>query len=124
MGYSVNIVIPQKGDFYNLLIKRGFKPLLSNINTYRGKNIFDVLFLNQDNEITEGAITNLVIKKDKNYWTPSLASGLLPGVYREYLLDVNKIPLKEKVLYKEDLINADKIFVANSVRKMLPAKLI
>ncbi|MEA3489821.1 MAG: aminotransferase class IV [Candidatus Omnitrophota bacterium] len=88
---------------------------------YRAKGFFDVIFTNQDNEVTEGAITNIIIKKDGHYWTPPLSCGLLPGVYREYLLREGKLPLKEKVLYPEDLERADRVFLINSVRKMVEA---
>jgi len=94
------------------------------LTKYRKKGFFDVVFLNQDNEITEGAITNIIIQKNGNYLTPPLSSGLLNGVYRQYLLETDVLSLKEKILYKKDLLNADKIFVVNSVRKMLPAILI
>ncbi|MGB2630037.1 MAG: aminodeoxychorismate synthase component I [Candidatus Omnitrophota bacterium] len=90
---------------------------------YKKKGFFDCIFLNSEDEITEGAITNIVIREGKNYWTPAVSSGLLAGVYREHLLRIRKIPLKEKVLRMEDLLKADDIFLINSVRKMVPAEL-
>jgi para-aminobenzoate synthetase/4-amino-4-deoxychorismate lyase len=91
------------------------------LKKYRAKGFFDVIFTNRDDEITEGAITNIVIRSGDNYFTPPLSSGVLPGVYREYLLKTQVLPLKEKVLRVEDLIKADDIFLINSVRKMVPA---
>ncbi len=88
---------------------------------YREKGFFDVVFLNREGEITEGAITNIVVQKGQDYWTPPLSCGLLNGVYRHYLLTTGKLPLKEKTLRREDLVNADRIFLINSVRKMVPA---
>ncbi|EAJ0683990.1 hypothetical protein DUY33_08190, partial [Campylobacter coli] len=46
--------------------------------------------------------------------TPTLQSGLLNGIYRQFLLDLGLI--KEKKLFKEDLLNADEIYCINSVR--------
>jgi para-aminobenzoate synthetase/4-amino-4-deoxychorismate lyase len=88
------------------------------------ENFFDVIFLNTEGEVTEGAITNIMIQKQKDYWTPPISNGLLGGVYREYLLKSQELPLKEKVLYMEDLLKADKIFLINSVRKIVPAVLV
>lgn len=88
---------------------------------YRAHGFFDCLFSNQDNEITEGAVTNVIISKDGEHFTPPLSSGVLPGVYRKYFINTGELNLKEKVLYKEDLLNADKILLMNSVRKMVPA---
>ncbi|RKY41733.1 MAG: hypothetical protein DRP85_05210 [Candidatus Makaraimicrobium thalassicum] len=90
---------------------------------YRADGFFDVIFLNQDNEVTEGAITNIMIRKGKDHLTPPLSSGLLGGVYRQWLLKTGELCLKEKILYRKDIQNADKIFVINSVRKMVPAVL-
>ena len=88
---------------------------------FRKEGFFDVLFTNQKDEVTEGAITNIIVHKGEDYFTPPVSSGVLPGTYREYLLTSQEIPLKEKVLLLEDLLNADEIFVINSVRKTVKA---
>lgn len=85
---------------------------------YRKDGFFDVLFMNQDQEVTEGAITNVLIQKGDVYLTPPLSCGLLNGVYRQHLLRSGEITLQEKVLFKDDLLTADKIFLINSVRKL------
>ena len=46
----------------------------------------DLIFLNDRGEITEGAISNIFIKKGDKYFTPPIECGLLNGVYRQYLL--------------------------------------
>ncbi|MBK1994151.1 aminotransferase class IV, partial [Campylobacter novaezeelandiae] len=56
----------------------------------------------------------ILIRKDQIFYTPTLKSGLLNGIYRKILLDLKMI--KEKKLFKEDLINADEIYCINSVR--------
>lgn len=89
------------------------------LDKYRSEGFFDVLFLNEKEEITEGAITNIVIRKNGDYLTPPVPCGLLPGVYRKYLLQTDDIRLEEKVLYLEDLVSADEILLINSVRKMV-----
>ncbi|GAF95773.1 unnamed protein product, partial [marine sediment metagenome] len=78
---------------------------------YSEKGFFDVIFLNREGEVTEGAIANVIVKKDENYWTPPVSSGLLGGVYREHLLKSQTLPVKEKALYLEDLESADKVFL-------------
>lgn len=91
------------------------------IEKARNEGFYDAVFLNRDGEVTEGCITNIIIKKGAEYFTPPVSCGLLPGVYRAFLLNGNDITLKEKALSKEDLLYAEKIFVCNSVIKMLPA---
>jgi para-aminobenzoate synthetase / 4-amino-4-deoxychorismate lyase len=90
----------------------------------RKRDLFDLIFMNKEEEITEGAITNILVLKNKEYFTPPVYCGLLPGVYRKSLFESNNLPLTEKVLHKEDLLKADGLFVINSVRKLLPALLI
>jgi para-aminobenzoate synthetase / 4-amino-4-deoxychorismate lyase len=85
---------------------------------YSEQGYFDVIFANEKNEIAEGAITNLFIEKDGIIYTPQLNSGILNGVYRSYLLHKNP-KIIEKRIFLDDLINADKIFLTNSVRKEL-----
>lgn len=90
----------------------------------KAKGLFDIIFSNNEGEITEGAITSILVRKADMFFTPPVLSGLLPGVYRAHLLDSDEYPIKEKVLFKEDLFGADEIFVMNSVRKLLPARLV
>jgi len=84
------------------------------------KGYFETIFLNQRQEITEGTISNVFILKNEKLYTPPVKSGLLPGVLREQLIREGKA--KEKVLYLKDLRAADKVYLGNSVRKLLLAK--
>lgn len=82
---------------------------------YSAKGFFDVIYFNQFGELVEGAITNIFIQKKNILLTPPVNSGLLDGVYRKYLL--KKFPnIIERKLSLKDLINADEIFLTNSVR--------
>lgn len=87
----------------------------------RAKGYFDVLFLNTKGEVTEGAITNIVIKKNGEYYTPPVSSGLLPGIFRSHLLKNRRV--KEKAIFLNDLLNADKVFLCNSVRGLVGVKI-
>jgi para-aminobenzoate synthetase / 4-amino-4-deoxychorismate lyase len=89
------------------------------LRKWRKKGYFDAIFSNEKNQITEGAISNIIIKKGRVYYTPPVNCGLLRGVYREYLLKSKKIHLKEKILHKSDIIKADKIYIVNSVHGMV-----
>lgn len=75
----------------------------------------DVIFINERNEVTEGANNNLVIRKDGVLLTPPVISGLLPGTLRGQLLETAEI--SERVLFPADLELADEIYLINSVRK-------
>lgn len=86
----------------------------------RQKGYDEVIFLNQRGEVTEGAISNIFIRKGCYLYTPPLASGLLNGIFRRYVLSTRPFA-KEKILTLSDLIGADAIYTANSVRGLRPA---
>jgi len=79
------------------------------------QGFFDVIYFNGNGELAEGAITNIFIYKNDVISTPPINAGILPGVYRKYLLK-NNSSIIERKLIKEDLIEADKIILTNSVR--------
>jgi branched-subunit amino acid aminotransferase/4-amino-4-deoxychorismate lyase len=50
----------------------------------------DGLLWNECGELTESCIANIVVEMDGNLLTPPVDSGLLPGVFRAWLLDQGK----------------------------------
>jgi len=89
----------------------------------RRLGFYEAIFANEKGEITEGAISNIFIRKNGGLYTPPLKCGLLDGVYRRYMLYSGRFPIKEKVLFKEDLINAEEIYLSNSVRGLVKVRL-
>jgi para-aminobenzoate synthetase/4-amino-4-deoxychorismate lyase len=86
------------------------------------KKLDDVLFFNERGELTEGTIHNVFVVKNGVWRTPELGCGLLPGTLRAEILRKNRSAC-EAVLRREDLKNADAIFLCNSVRGISKAKL-
>ncbi len=82
----------------------------------------DVIFVNERDEVTEGASHNIVARIDGELVTPPLACGLLPGVFREELLERGEI--RERVITPEQLNSAGEIHLINSVRKWRRVKLV
>lgn len=75
---------------------------------------YDVIFLNDQGELTEGSFNTIVVSLHGELLTPALDCGLLPGVLREELLQVGAI--REAILTLDDLYRADRIWLVNSVR--------
>ncbi|MDU6341286.1 MAG: aminotransferase class IV [Clostridium sp.] len=73
----------------------------------------EVLFLNENNKLSEGSTTNVFIVKDNKIYTPSEKCGLLSGIIRKYVIDNFKV--YEKEISKEELLNADEVFLTNSL---------
>lgn len=78
------------------------------------KSIDDCILFDPENRILETNIRNLFLKKGKFWFTPTLETGGLPGVFREALL--RKGWVKETELFQSDLLDADEILVGNSLR--------
>jgi para-aminobenzoate synthetase/4-amino-4-deoxychorismate lyase len=89
----------------------------------RARGFDDALFLNERGEVTECAIHNVMITKDKRLVTPPLACGVLPGVYRRYLLTSHP-EVQEAVITLSDILAADRILIFNSVRGLRLARAI
>ena len=82
----------------------------------------EVLLANERGELCEGTITNLFADfGDGVLMTPRLDCGLLPGVLRAELLDEGKA--QESVFGFDELKSAKAVFVGNSLRELIPAKL-
>ncbi|MBB5066887.1 aminotransferase class IV [Granulicella mallensis] len=88
------------------------------------KGAFDMLFVNEHGELTEGGRTNLFLYIDNNWWTPPLSSGLLPGIMRGIILQDTRFDAAERTLFPEDLFNAKQILLCNSLRGCMQADLV
>lgn len=78
------------------------------------KDFDEVIFLNEKDELTEGAISNVFLKIRGKWYTSPLSSGLLSGIWRAKTM--KELAAEEKILYIEDLRSAEEIIVGNSVR--------
>lgn len=87
------------------------------------EGVDELLFLNQQGEACEGTITNLfVTRADGQRVTPPLSCGLLPGVLRQTLLESGQC--REQVLRVQDLLEAKAIHMGNSLRGLIPARIV
>ncbi|EDT00154.1 aminodeoxychorismate synthase component I [Burkholderia ambifaria] len=84
---------------------------------------FDMLFVNERGEVTEGGRSNLFVKLDGQWVTPPLASGVLPGVMRGVLLDDCAFGAVERIVTRDDLARAQALLLTNALRGALDAVL-
>jgi para-aminobenzoate synthetase/4-amino-4-deoxychorismate lyase len=83
---------------------------------------FDALFLNERNELTEGARTNLFVQKGGVLLTPPQEAGLLNGVLRRRLLREGRA--QEAPLSLDDLREAEALFAGNGLRGLVRVRLV
>ena len=75
----------------------------------------EVLFLNEKDEVCEGAISNVFVRVGDTWFTPPISCGLLPGTWRQQQIVERQAECK--VLVLSDLLNADEVIIGNSLRK-------
>lgn len=85
----------------------------------RALGIDEVLFLNERGELTEGSRTNIFVERQQRLVTPPLSAGLLPGTLRARLIADGRAV--EARLMAEDLVDADEVWLGNSVRGLIRA---
>ncbi len=127
--------IPPRHTFYSAVLAK--KPIstkelflyhktthreLYQVHRAQAPNVDEVLLWNEYRELTEFTTGNLVAEIDGQRYTPPIACGLLPGTFRRYLIQKNKI--QERRLLLEDLKRCSRLWLINGVRKWVPVKLV
>jgi aminodeoxychorismate synthase, component I, bacterial clade len=131
VGFQPLVKLPQRISFVLALDRVDSSDiLLRHKTTARGlydralrrleTECFDALFFNQREELTEGARSNVFLLKDGVWFTPPVESGLLNGIMRQEILCA--MPVRVRKLYRDDLLNADAVYLSNALRGLVTAK--
>ena len=85
----------------------------------------DCILLNTHNRICDATIANIFIIKNKKIYTPPLSEGCIAGVVRRWMLENLNLLFKieETPITKQDVLDADEIFLTNSIYDMRWVKL-
>ena len=81
----------------------------------------EIIYHNAAGELLETSIGNLVLKIDGKLYTPPIRLGILPGIYRQHLLETGQV--EEKVLTLKDLSQAEAVYGCNAVRALYELEL-
>ena len=127
---GIDVVISSiKGVSYqNEIYRHKVLNYLQNIfsrNEAISKGAGESLFISSDDFILEGSVSNIFLIKKETVFTPSLDFNILPGVQRAEVIKIcseNNIKTKEEKLEINDLIEADEIFITNSLIGIMPVK--
>ncbi len=84
------------------------------------RGIDEPLFLNTKGQVAEGATSNIFAVIQGEVVTPPVSCGLLPGVMRDFALRVTGA--KERPLSPEELMQADEVFLTNSLMGAMPVR--
>jgi len=83
----------------------------------------EAILLNEQGHLAEGSTTNIFLATNGELITPSLESGVLPGITRAAVLEIAQVAniktLERQVELKE-LIEAEEAFLTNSILELMP----
>ncbi|GGB71104.1 aminodeoxychorismate lyase [Fictibacillus barbaricus] len=83
------------------------------------------VFLTKEGYISEGTVSNLFWVKQNQVFTPGTSTGILEGITRKWVMNVSEslnIPLKTGNYKIEELVQADEVFLTNSIQELVPVK--
>ncbi len=89
----------------------------------RDKGAGEGLMLNSRGYLAEGTVSNIFLISDGEVVTPSLESGILPGITREAVLELaprQGLKIAEKEIELTELKEAEEAFLTNSLREVVP----
>lgn len=78
----------------------------------------DAVLLNANGHVCESTVANIFIIKDGKFATPALADGCIAGVMRQQVigqLTKNNYAVEERSITVDELLNADEVFLTNSI---------
>lgn len=89
----------------------------------RAAGVNEVVLLNEKNCVAEGSSTNIFLVSEQMLTTPSIESGVLPGITREAVLELAQtigiMSLARQVELGE-LLKADEAFLTSSTIEIMP----
>ena len=90
---------------------------------FAGKNEFDeVLIMNPNTEIIEGASNNVFFIHENKIYTPSTSTGCVNGVFKKFLTTEIIDDITYAACLEPDLESFDEIFMTNAVGMIQPVK--
>jgi 4-amino-4-deoxychorismate lyase len=81
------------------------------------------LMLDGSGWLTEGIVSNLFFVRHGKLYTPSIETGILPGITREYVMRMahkQGVGVEESFYRWDDLLQAEEIFITNSIQEIVP----
>jgi branched-chain amino acid aminotransferase len=91
--------------------------------TARAAGCDEAILLNEQGYLAEGSTTNVFLASNGELITPSLESGVLPGITREAVLEIARaanIKILERQVELKELIEAEEAFITNSILELMP----
>jgi branched-chain amino acid aminotransferase len=105
-------------DTFSNLKTNNYLPYFMGAMFAKKQQCNDALILNSEGNICDSTIANVFYVKDETIYTPALTQGCVAGVMRKFLIDKIRtlnFAVHETVVTKNDILNADEVFLSNSI---------
>ena len=116
---DISVIISQKNilsnDRFRQFKTTNRKLYEDQYSYYSSKGFSEIIFLNEKGNVAEGSRTNVFIRNGNDWCTPSLDSGALPGIYRNYFIN-NCSNVYEREIKLDELLHSEELVLTNSVR--------
>lgn len=93
------------------------------LNQSKSRGFNEAIFFNTSGYLAEGCMSNIFFVKNNIVHTPAEDCGLLSGILRNKviaLLKKHEMPVEEGQYTKEELMDADEVFITNSLMEIMP----
>ncbi len=83
----------------------------------------EALWFTTSNQLAEGCVSNVFLVKGGTLFTPTLETPVLPGIVRAAVLNIaaeQELGVEEKALTIDNLLDADEVFLTNSIMEIMP----
>lgn len=98
-------------------------PRLLGLRQAHDKHCVEALWFTTTKQLAEGCLSNVFIVRDGVIKTPPLDTPVLPGIARSVVLELASTldqTVKEDSLTIDDLLDADEVFLTNSIMQVMP----
>lgn len=98
-------------------------PRLAALREAQEKHCGEALWFTPENLLAEGSISNVFIVRDDEIRTPPVGTPVLPGIVRAFVLETATKAgraVREMPLTVNDLLDADEVFLTNSIMEIMP----
>jgi D-alanine transaminase len=92
----------------------------------KDRGVFEAILV-RDGQVTEGAVSNVFIVRDRNLFTAPEGAWILSGVTREVVLDLARhegLTVQERYCSEQELLEATQVFLTGTTVEILAVVLI
>jgi branched-chain amino acid aminotransferase len=105
-------------DYFSNCKTNNYLPYFMGALFAKEKLCNDALIFNTEGNVCDSTIANIFYIKNDIIFTPALTQGCVAGVMRKFLIDKIRslgFSVNETTITKNDLLDADEVFLSNSI---------